>query len=486
MKIQKLQISNFLRVKSITVEPSPDQNVVRLHGRNMQGKSSVIRALQAAFGGKKFHPPKPIHEGADEARVSVDCGELLIEVTWRDGGEKVDLVVRTADGARVRSPQAVLDTFYSKVSFDALAFVRMAPQQQVELLRQLSGVNFERLDFERAEFYAKRTDVGRDRDKAVAQGAGAPAGEAPKETTLSALTAQIQALSDAETARNIATARCSGAGQTAQAATNRMAALRKELDEAHEHARLRSAEYDAAKLAAVEAEAHLKAMGDGAALRAKLQTAEADNARARDLRAKKAKAIEGAALTKQYAELTKAIDAIDDQKQKAVAAAKLPVDGLDFTGAEVMYGGKPFSQASDREQVLISAAIGQALSPKLGALLIREGAFLDEDGWKALSAWAEDRDVQVWIEDVGVDGAGILIEDGLVVSGDPAEVVREVAGKPHAEGISVRPKPVGGGAAPPEITEEGRALAAAMALPGQTQAEAEAMLLSDDEDEEWK
>lgn len=464
MRIQKLEVSNFLRIRSVTIVPAG--NVVRLKGKNRQGKTSILRAIQAALGGAKMKPKRPIRDGEEEACVRIDLGEYLVEVLFKAEG-RVDLTLRTADGAPVRSPATTLAGFVGMISFDALAFMRLEPAAQVELLRKLAGVDFTALEAERATHYGKRTEVGRDRDKALAQAAGAPHGDPPAEVSLADLTAQLQAVSDAETEERIAADTSSRATAAARAAGETVARLQRELAAAEiawttakDTDKLRESER-------TEARRRREAMGDGAAIRTKLVTAEADNARARDLAAKRAKKLEGDALHTQYDALTKTIDGIDDRKRKMVAAAKLPVDGLDFTGAEVTFGGRPISQASDREQVLISAAIGHALNPKLEALLIREGAFLDEDGWKALAEWAEERDVQVWIEDVGTDGAGILIEDGMVVEGDPAAELQNklearFEARPDFDKAKGRPRNEG----PSAVSE------------------AEAMLLGDDDDEE--
>ena len=154
MRIQRLQIENFLRVKSITIVP--DKNLIRLKGRNMQGKTSVLRAIQAALGGKKMSPRRPIRDGEEEASVKIDLGEYLVECTFKPEG-RVDLTLRTADGAPVRSPATTLAGFIGSISFDALSFLRMEPSAQVDLLRKLSGVDFTALEQERAAAYTGGT-----------------------------------------------------------------------------------------------------------------------------------------------------------------------------------------------------------------------------------------------------------------------------------------------------------------------------------------
>jgi hypothetical protein len=113
--------------------------------------------------------------------------------------------------------------------------------------------------------------------------------------------------------------------------------------------------------------------------------------------------------------LTEAIDARDQAKRAAIAAAKMPVPGLDFGDGVVLLAGVPFDQASDAERLRASVAIAMAANPKLRVIRIRDGSLLDEDAMKVLEQIAIERDFQVWIERVDSSGqVGFVLEDGHV------------------------------------------------------------------------
>lgn len=121
-------------------------------------------------------------------------------------------------------------------------------------------------------------------------------------------------------------------------------------------------------------------------------------------------------LEKESADLTETMAARVKAKETAIAAAKMPVDGLAFGEGVILYGGIPFDQASSAEQLRVSTAIAMAGNPKLRVLRIKEGSLLDEDGLELIRAMAEGGDYQVWIEQVNTSGkVGIVMEDGSIV-----------------------------------------------------------------------
>ena len=59
--IVELQVENFKRVSAVTLRPNA--GVTTISGRNGQGKSSTLDAIQAALGGKSAAPSKPVPTG---------------------------------------------------------------------------------------------------------------------------------------------------------------------------------------------------------------------------------------------------------------------------------------------------------------------------------------------------------------------------------------------------------------------------------------
>lgn len=431
MKIVALEAQNVKRLRAVSIRP--DGSMVVIRGDNGHGKSSVLDSIAYALGGEKLCPPEVVHRGAEEAHVTLDLGDLVVTRRWSADGKSI-LSVRSQEGARYPSPQAVLDKLVGKISFDPLAFIsRYTPAQQVELLRKMVGIDFSVLDAERKEKYEERTIVNR--DVAVLRGAVA---KMPEEASPPVPVDVAQLLVEQEKRQqhqkgNDAKRRGLELVQrtkaTAQHAVNSIKEDISKLEVALAGLRgkLLGAEETLTTTTAAETDAQA-AIGalvdpDHAEIRQRIADAEGTNARARAAVAREREVEKLAKKEAEVARLAARIEEIDKSKATTLAAASFPVPGLSFkdanpeakTEASVTLNGLPLEQASDAEQLRVSLAVGIALNPKLKVLLLHDGSLLDEKSLRMVAEQAEAAGAQVWIEIVGKGGVpGVIIEDGSV------------------------------------------------------------------------
>lgn len=395
MKIVSLEAENYKRLKA--VEITPDGNMVVIGGRNAQGKSSVLDAIWAALGGREGNKAsKPIRDGEDKARVRLDLGDMIVTRVW--SGENSTVKVESADGAVFKSPQALLDGLIGKLSFDPLAFTRLAPKEQREALIGLVElpVDLDEIDRERAALFAKRTDAGRD-GKAIGDvtvDKDLPEVESSASeyiTRIRTAQEQKQAVVDAERAVNDA--------------GDRLGAIRAQLA-------LAEAAYDAADK---HAQTLTLPTDDVEKLEQELASLEDSNAAIRANNTARAKVAAKDALRTRYEALTKQIADLDTKKQDALAGAEFPVDGLGFNEHGVTFQDVPFEQASSAEQIRVSIAMAISGNPKLRVMRIMDGSLLDDENLGMIAASAAEHDMQVWVERVGTGAEiGVIIEDGAV------------------------------------------------------------------------
>jgi hypothetical protein len=91
----------------------------------------------------------------------------------------------------------------------------------------------------------------------------------------------------------------------------------------------------------------------------------------------------------------------------------MPVEGLSLGDDDVFLGGIPFKQLSQAVKIKTSAAIAMAAKPRIRILCVREGALLDDDNFKLLTAMAQEAGYQLWVEVVDNNAQiGFIIEDG--------------------------------------------------------------------------
>lgn len=424
-KIVKLVSQNVKKVRAISI--TPDGNMVVISGANGVGKSSLLDSILYAMGGGSTIPAKPVRKGQTKAKIEVDLGDLVVRRTFTAAGGTA-LTVTTAAGVPQKSPQEILDRMVGKLTFDPLAFMRMKPPEQEKLLKDLAGLDFTKLDQERAKVYEDRTAVNREVKSLEARLAvvgtvpdGTPdaevsAGEIMEEQRKAAATNSANQIKRGELTNSAGALR--NLAGSVNDWTKEIDRLKRNLAEAE--AKLVQAMED--QKSASEEHAKLKAEVDAlvdvdlSGFADRLKEVEQQN---KFVRQKKSRADLRKQITEKKAEadeLSTRTDEIDGEKRTAILEAKFPIDGLVVSEeGGVMFDSLPLDQASTSGQLKVSLAIGMALNPKLRIVLMREGSFLDADSRKYVADWAEKNDMQVWLEVVGDGGeTAVVIEDGMV------------------------------------------------------------------------
>ncbi len=212
MKIVRLNVSNFKRIKAVEIVPSGHQIVIG--GDNGAGKTSVLDAIMVALVGKKAMPSLPVRQGEEVSEITVDCGDVVVRRRIKADGS-VTLSVTTADGMKPSSPQKWLDERVGAISFDPLSFTRLDAKAQAELLRKLVGVDTSDLEAKRTAVYDDRTMNNRALRNAEAWLASMPHNaEAPdEEVSFAKLFAEIDQLNQLAAERRALQERHDGAGR---------------------------------------------------------------------------------------------------------------------------------------------------------------------------------------------------------------------------------------------------------------------------------
>lgn len=408
MRIVELQAENFKRLRAVRIKP--DGSIVQITGRNAQGKTSVLDAIWAALGGRTCKVDKPVRDGAEKATVSLDLGDVTVEAMWSESGAK-SLTVKASNGRKLSSTQAVLDSLVGQLTFDPLAFSRMKAAEQVETLKALVGADLGEIDEARQAAYDNRTDVNRTIRDLKGRLSGLPEVDAPdEEVSVKALFDELSAANKKAEENIELRDELKASHAYLQQLDEEVSALQKQLAEKRDE-----------RKSVLETTERLSAQVDNIvepdldSIQARIATSEETNKRVRQRQERQRVARELREAEQKADALTAEIEQCDARKQEAIAAAKLPVEGLSFDADGVSYQGQPFSQASSAEQLRVSVAMGLAMNPKLKVMLIRDGSLLDADNLALIGSMAESAEAQVWIERVGGDGsAGVLIEDGEV------------------------------------------------------------------------
>jgi len=129
MKITKLTIHNFLKLKDVEVNPEKVNVIV---GKNKQGKTSILKAIQVAFTGKADE--KMIHDNEDKAEITIDMDDYRIERKITRKGNYLSVIKN--DGWQTPAPQKFLDGLIGQFSFNPVEFFNLKSSDKKKYLLQ--------------------------------------------------------------------------------------------------------------------------------------------------------------------------------------------------------------------------------------------------------------------------------------------------------------------------------------------------------------
>jgi hypothetical protein len=131
MKINRVKINNFLIISEADV--APDSKLSIFAGKNKQGKTSFIKAIETGILGTTSS--SVIKHGADKAEIMIDLDEVTVQRTITPSGQKV--TVKNKEGWDRKSPQKFLDTLLGDLSFNPIAFMLKKDTERAKELRDL-------------------------------------------------------------------------------------------------------------------------------------------------------------------------------------------------------------------------------------------------------------------------------------------------------------------------------------------------------------
>lgn len=487
-KIVRLRAQGFKRIVAVDIQP--DGNLVRIRGNNEAGKTSVLDAIFAAIGGASAAPIKPVRTGEEYAAIVVDMGpergKVELEATRYFDAEGDRLVLKNADGATYGAAQTKLDDMVGALTFDPLAFANMGDREQVAELLRLVPLEVDLAQLKAADKadYEARRDVNRDaaqlkaRFEAIAVHTDLPEVAPDRAALLAQLTQAAETNAAIErdklardNERGFIAGRASEAErkhEEARELIRRAEALQREAtDIEHEVARrtqvLEGMDPPAEPVNTADLE---KAIAEADAIAVKIA--------ARDERAKLAEQF--AALRAISEGYTLTMAKREEDRQAALKAAKMPIDGLSLATFDdelrVTFNGEPFSQSSGAQRIRVSTALAIAANPKLRVCRIKDGSLLDKANLAVLAEMADKHDFQIWLEEVGEEGEGWVIEAGKVKGAPDPEKLdgpkrRKKAGEGDDAGGEAQTK--GPAAGPGEVASAGSGKSAAKASPAPAQ-----------------
>lgn len=433
MTIVGLKVDRFKRIRAVNLQPGKT-GLVELHGRNGQGKSSVLDAIEIALMGGRS-PQAPVFNNEGRADIHVDLGEITVWLRWTDPNDlsKRALTVENKVGGKLETPQAVLDALTSRMIDPTRFLMESEPEQARQVLDMVElDIDLAQSRREEAVFEQDRLLEGREVKKLEGQVSELEnaAAEAPSQRVdMASLTADLQAAIDhnkihaeTEARRTAALKTYREAKEAVEDKVAEIERLRAELAAAEESLpELEQAVVDRLEEGkAIKSE--LEALGperDTAPIQSAIESAQASAAAFSAADRLHDRQTELAAARETFAATEKKIETLRTARLAALESADWPVQGLGFdpehgSNGRLTFKGNPFSQASQAERLRIVGELAMKKDAPIRVMICREGSFLDSENLAMLGEIAEQRGWQVWVEivDDAPTGVGLYIEDG--------------------------------------------------------------------------
>lgn len=386
-------VTGYKGVREIAL--SPTGKLVVIAGGNGAGKSSFIDAITELFDpkGSKL-TPKPIREGADEARAEYVDEDLQLRISrvWKKNGTAGTLTVEATDGAKYSKPSEVVAQLLGGAIFDPVAFLNLDEKKQRDALLSKVELPFDldELAREKAGAEERRLIAGREvkRLQGALDSLQAPAADALYEEVSSAsILAEIE---DAQ--------RLTRDWQDADAAYDAAAKRYDDLGIRIEELQKQQSQVQELQQAAAEKLNSLPEQVSIAPLQQRLQDLDSVNRAVRDRKAYEATRESLSQADLAHAMAQDALDQIEAKKRAGLAEAQFPFPGLSVDEDGVTFAGVPFSQVNSAMRRRVAFAIATSGDPKLKLVIVKDGDLLDADSLAAIREVADERGYTVLVE----------------------------------------------------------------------------------------
>jgi len=420
--ITKLQIKNFLGISEVEITPDNKLNVIT--GKNGQGKTSILKAIEFAFKGKIGKDIEVINSESNKAEIYIDLDKISISRVKTDRFNKVK--VENEEGFEIRDPQKYLNEIIGDFSFNPIEFTFLNEKEKTEYLLKILDIKLTKKQIEEATHLPIEIDTE----------------------------AEGLALLDEATTYYYEERRLKNREiKNKEGALKEFACYNKEVDQIAlrkfdpEKLRKKRIEYHDTRVeyehAKNEIERKEKIANEIKELKIKLSQKEKEynEIKEADLneiteRGKKIKAEVDAleSVEKEYTEfkeyqkievakqhledeakeLDEAVKLLQkDFRKDIMSRAEMPVDNLSYEDGKFLVNGKPINNLSESEKLKVSMEIAKRLNNKFKIICIDGAEKLDDESFNKLKAEVKKGDYQFFITNVHSDN-GIRMEKGRV------------------------------------------------------------------------
>lgn len=417
IKINSLELENVKRIKAVKLSPS-ENGLTIIGGKNNQGKTSVLDSIAWALGGDRYRPSASHRDGSvipPHLHVVLSNGLVADRA-----GKNSDLKVTDPNGNK--GSQQILNEFIEELALNLPKFMESSDKEKANSLLKIIGVGdtLANLEREETEIYNKRHAVGQLADQKLKYAKEMKSWDNVPDEVISAadLISQQQEIL-AKNGENQRKRREVARLETEEAhLKNTVESLTARLNGVQEELVTVQADLITARKSAEEL--HDESTAE---LEENIRNIDILNAKIRD-NLNKDKAMDAAReYSRQYEELTTALEETRQSKRALLNNADLPLPELSVEDGRLTYKGKEWDSISGSDQLKVATAIVRKLNPNCGFVLIDKLEQMDLETLKEFGEWLEKENLQAIATRVSTgDECSVIIEDGYSIEPDETPI----------------------------------------------------------------
>jgi len=412
-KISEIKIRNFKGIAGQKVIKANGSHVYAI-GANGKGKTSFIDAVWTTLTGKGL-PSQPINDDHKEATVEVDLDNGLRAVVEFKKGRKKTATLSLYDDSGdkpLSSPRTRLDELVGIIDFDVNHFFALTDLEKVKYLSKVLELDFTEIDNDIAEAMEERKMLKREIAPLKADDDGSFLDEellSKEEIDVADLYEQRakmqekvlkvdnfkQKVTDVMLERKQVVSDIEELEQRLIKLKEKQADLNDKFDKGQKWIKDNPVESIKASIKDIDdklaqADSHNEAIQ---AEKKKAQTRQQIDQKEKDIEIQQ-----------------EAINNLREAKRNALMDA-IDIEGLDYDGEVFTFDGLPFEreQINTASQIIAGLKIGASLLNKVPILRL-DASLLDDDNLDTVKAWADDNDIQLFIELLDRTGSDLIIK----------------------------------------------------------------------------
>lgn len=421
-RILELHMSNIKRIKMVDI--TPKKNIVILEGDNAQGKTSILDGIAYLIGGKTLIPEEPIRQGEKTGFVSAVIGDFEVSRRWTNPYTSY-LNIKPKEGAEPKSPQNFLNEKIGKISLEVAELVNMPKDKRVDLFKKITGLELDDLKSKHIKVMESRKDERKAFERLER--------EAENYTDLPEMGEDVNFddLQKERREKEEANKRYRNKEEERGSLVYGKADLELKIKDTHDEIK----KYENAikeltdlnetrKQQVLKGQIEIDKLTEEYKIMPQWDLSEIDEKikKAMGMQELKFKYGRRDEIEGEMVKVSKKVDkynlelaGLQDEKQKRIKEATIPVEGIEFDGEIIKYNGIEFEECSTAEQIEMSIAIGIKENPEIRILLIRDGSAIGASAMDRIKKLAKDNNFQIWVERVAeTKGNEIFIEDGEI------------------------------------------------------------------------